>query len=200
MKITLYAGVASLVVSAAFAGGYTAPVADIEPVAVTEVAEVRADADWTGFYAGLQYGQGSTEASALGVSVDTGDFDALGLHAGYLRDFGQFIAGGELSYDNVELDDFDGSGDLWRLRGRAGYDMGKFQPYVTLGVARLSDDDVSETGFTYGIGAEYLVANNFSFGIEYSRTDFSDVAEDETGISGIDLEADLVQIRASYRF
>ncbi|MBT0778531.1 porin family protein [Paracoccus sp. pheM1] len=195
LKAAFYAAAASLAASlvagASFAGGYVPPVVE-QPVAV---AQTRADVDWTGFYAGLQYGQGNLDASVPGVTVDAGDFDALGLHAGYLRDFGQFVLGGELDYNNVEHDDFDGSADLWRLRARAGYDMGKFQPYVTLGAARLSGEDAKETGLTYGIGADFLLTDNFSAGLEYSHADFSDV--DGTNI---DLDADMVQIRASYRF
>jgi opacity protein-like surface antigen len=68
-----------------------------------------------------------------------------------------------------------------------------------LGAARISTDDdagdISETGITYGLGAEYLVTEKFSVGAEYSRSDFSDVVTD-----GIDLDTDLVQVRASYRF
>lgn len=183
--------------TAALAGGTVAPLVETQPLIV---APVSAPSTWTGFYAGLQYGQGSTELSGGGVSVDFGDFDALGLHAGYARDLGQFVVGGELNYDSVEFDDFSGTGDLWRLRGRVGYNMGQFQPYVTLGLARLSGDDLSENGITYGIGAEYLVNDKFSFGLEYSHTEFTDFLEDDLGFSGIDFEADLVQIRASYRF
>jgi outer membrane immunogenic protein len=33
-----------------------------------------------------------------------------------------------------------------------------------------------------------------------TRSSFSDVLEDELGTSGVDLDADLFQLRASYRF
>lgn len=200
MKLVVLTVAASLAASASFAGGYVAPVVETAPV-VAPVVPVAAGTDWTGFYAGLQYGQGNAE---LSDGFGDSDFDGYGAHVGYLRDFGTFVLGGELDYNKADLDDLDGDGDLWRLRGRAGYDMGRFQPYLTLGAARVSADfegeDVSETGITYGIGAEYLVTERFSVGAEYSRSDFSDVAEDETGLSGIDLDTDLVQVRASYRF
>ncbi|WP_347140052.1 porin family protein [Paracoccus sp. SSK6] len=195
MKFVALTVAASLAASASFAGGYVAPVVETAPV-VAPVVPVEAGTDWTGFYAGLQYGQGNAELSD--DSFDR-DYDAYGLHAGYLFDFGKMIAGAELDYNKVDLDENDGDGDLWRLRGRVGYDMGKFQPYATLGAARISTndaaDDISETGITYGLGAEYLVTDKFSVGAEYSRNDFSDVVVD-----GLDLDTDLVQVRASYRF
>lgn len=190
MKTLLYVAAASLLSGTAFAGGYVAPVVPAEPVTVVPVAQ---ETDWTGFYAGLQYGQGDADADGAAIAT-SGDLDAYGLHAGYLHDFGKFILGGEFSYDKVDFDDFDSDGDLWRLRARAGYDLGRFQPYATLGAARFSGD-LSDTGVTYGIGAEYLVTDRFSVGLEYSRIDFSDF--DDTDV---DVDTDLVQIRASYRF
>ena len=85
MKFVALTVAASLAASASFAGGYVAPVVDTAPV-VTPVVPVQAGPDWSGFYAGLQYGQGNAELSdGLG---DT-DYDGYGAHAGYLFDFGQ---------------------------------------------------------------------------------------------------------------
>lgn len=200
MKTVVLSVAASLAATASFAGGYVAPVVEPAPV-VSPVAPVEVGTDWSGFYAGLQYGVGNAELSGFGEEVDS-DYDGYGVHAGYLHDFGRFILGGELDYNKVELDDVDVDGDLIRLRGRAGYDMGRFQPYVTLGVARISLDngfsDVSDTGITYGVGAEYLVHERFSVGLEYTRNDFSDFYEDASG--SVDLDTDLVQVRATYRF
>lgn len=187
------AAIASLIAAgAANAGGYTAPVVDAAPV---EVAPVVMDAsDWTGFYAGLQYGQGNAE-----LSDDLGDtdFDAYGVHAGYDRDFGKYVLGGELDYNKLDLDEDQGDADLTRLRARAGYDMGRFMPYVTLGAAHISgDDDLSETAVTYGIGADFKVTEQIVVGGEYTKQDFDDV----DNIDGLDLDTDMLQVRASYRF
>lgn len=181
----------------AFAGGFVPPVVEVEPVIVA----IEPANDWTGFYAGLQYGQGSLDLDVDdAVSFDAGDFDAYGVHAGYLHDFGQYVLGAELDYNRVEVDDVDGNGDLLRLRGRLGADLGRFLPYLTAGVARLSADDdgvdISETGFTYGLGADFAVTENFTIGAEYTRHNFSDVLDTD----GVDLDADLIQIRAAYRF
>lgn len=195
MKLATYSIAAVLAGSASFAGGYNEPVA--EPTPVPAVVATPVDGDWTGFYAGLQYGQADAEVSFAGVSASD-DFDAYGIHAGYLHDFGQYVLGAELGYDDVE------DADLIRLRGRAGLDAGKWLPYVTLGVARVSGDvegeDISETGITYGVGVDYQITDAFLIGAEFSRSTFEDVFEGETGVSGIDLDADVIQVRASFRF
>lgn len=193
MKFASAAVAAVLVSGAAHAGGYVAPVVETAPAPV--VAPVVAPvSDWTGFYAGLQYGQGDLDASLDGESVSE-DFDAYGVHAGYNRDFGQFVLGGELDYNRIEVDNA-GNADLVRLRGRAGYDLGRFLPYVSLGAAHLDDGEGSETTVTYGLGADFKVTERFVVGAEYTRQDFDDVMN----VSGADLDTDMVQLRASFRF
>jgi len=188
--------IASLIAAgAANAGGYTAPVVEAAPITVSPV--VVDASDWTGFYAGLQYGQGKAE---LDNDLGDSDFDAYGVHGGYNHDFGKYVLGGELDYNKLDLDDTDGDADLTRLRARAGYDMGRFLPYVTLGAAHISTDeefaDISETAVTYGIGADFKVTEKFTVGAEYTKQDFDDVEN----IDDLNLDTDMVQVRASYRF
>lgn len=198
MKLVFATVAASLVAGAAFAGGYSAPVANPEPIAIAPIV-VEDTSDWTGFYAGAQYGKGNFKLS-LGDAEDENDMDAYGLHGGYLRDFGKFVLGGELDYNKLDIDNVDDKGDLTRLRAKAGYDMGRFMPYVTLGVAKLSIDtgayDISETDVTYGIGGDFKVTDKFTVGAEYSKQDFSDVDD----VDGLDLDTDMVQVRAAYHF
>lgn len=193
MKLAFATLGASLFAVTAHAGGYVAPV--VEPAPAPVVAPVAAPvSDWTGFYAGLQYGQGDADVNFDGDSVSS-DFDAYGVHGGYNRDFGQFVLGGELDYNRIDLDEA-GEGDLVRLRGRAGYDLGRFMPYVSLGAAHVDADDLSETAFTYGIGADFKVTERVTLGAEYTRQDFDDVND----VSGFDIDSDMVQVRASFRF
>lgn len=193
MKLAFATLGASLFAVTAHAGGYVAPV--VEPAPAPVVAPVAAPvSDWTGFYAGLQYGQGDADVNFDGDSVSS-DFDAYGVHGGYNRDFGQFVLGGELDYNRIDLDEA-GEGDLVRLRGRAGYDLGRFMPYVSLGAAHVDADDLSETAFTYGIGADFKVTERMTLGAEYTRQDFDDVND----VSGFDIDSDMVQVRASFRF
>ena len=193
MKLAFATLGASLFAVTAHAGGYVAPV--VEPAPAPIVTPVVTNvSDWSGFYAGLQYGQGDADVSFDGDSVSD-DFDAYGLHAGYNRDFGQFVLGGELDYNRIDLDDA-GEGDLVRLRGRAGYDLGRFLPYVSLGAAHVETDDLSDTAFTYGIGADFKVTERVTVGAEYTRQDFDGVND----VSSFDVDTDMVQVRASFRF
>ena len=194
MKFALSTLAASLLATSAVAGGYTTPVTPTEPLVLPPVVAPADPSDWSGFYAGAQYGVGSFE---LGDEFDR-DHKAYGLHAGYLRDFGKFVVGGELDYNKLDIDDVDEKGDLTRLRARAGYDMGRFMPYLTVGAAKLSldDYDISETAVTYGIGGDFKVTDAVTVGAEYTKQDFSDVSD----IDGLDLDTDLIQVRASYHF
>lgn len=208
MKLVFATLAATLAGTTAFAGGFNAPAVD-QPVlapTVAPVAPIETGSDWTGAYVGLQYGQGDLDADTPaftdfdGTQVPAGsesvDADAYGVHGGYLYDLGKYVVGGELDYNRLDLDEDQGEGDLWRLRGRAGYDLGRWLPYATLGVAHLSDDDLSENGVTYGIGVDYKVTEKFTVGAEYNRQSFSDV--DNT--DNFDIDADLIQIRGSYHF
>ncbi|MFA5581148.1 MAG: porin [Paracoccaceae bacterium] len=195
-RILVSAAAASFVAGSALAGGYTPPV--VEAPIITPVAPI-AVSDWTGFYAGLQYGTGTAEPATLGDPLDDTDFDAYGVHAGYLHDMGTFVLGAELDYNNVDLDGLDFDSDMIRLRARGGYDIGRVMPYLTAGVARLSVDtgavSYTETGMTYGIGVDFKATERFTVGLEYSRQDF-----DNSDDSGYEVDADMIQLRASYRF
>jgi outer membrane immunogenic protein len=200
MKAIGYAALVSLIAGGAYAGGYVAPVVEQPVAAPVEPVVTTTPGGWDGFYAGLQYGKGTGDLGNRGTLADFGDFDAYGLHAGYQKGFNKFVVGGELDYNKVSPDENYSDGDLTRLRVRAGYDAGKFLPYVTLGAAKLDTDEFSDTGLTYGLGVDYKVAEHFTVGAEYSRNDFKDVLHDSAGVDGNDLDLDLVQIRASYKF
>ena len=103
MKRTMKIASAALVASSAFAGSVFAgslsePV--IEPVMMEPVPVINTGGDWTGFYAGLQLGYGDAD----GPGVLDGDNGLYGFHAGYDYDFGQFVLGGELDYDQTNID------------------------------------------------------------------------------------------------
>ncbi|MDO5641907.1 MAG: porin family protein, partial [Paracoccus sp. (in: a-proteobacteria)] len=92
MKLAIATVVASMIAGSAIAGGLVTPVQTAEPIVI--VPAVPQTGDWTGFYAGLQYGAGDFKVTD-GETVKF-DADGWGLHAGYMHDFGQFVLGGEL--------------------------------------------------------------------------------------------------------
>lgn len=186
--------VASMITGTAFAGGPVIVAAD--PVIAAPVIVTAPNGDWTGFYAGLGYGRHDAELS-LGAASVSADDTALGAFAGYNHDFGQYVVGGELSFDRASEGGVDV--DLWRLKGRLGYDAGNWMPYATLGLARAEASDATgslkESGMTYGIGVDFAVTPNFILGAELGRSSFSDVQG-----TNADLDIDSLQIRASYKF
>lgn len=191
----------------AMAGGYTAPMVEAEPIAA--IAPAVDTSDWTGFYGGVQIG--GVDLS-LGLPEFMEGIDGLhigadghhyGLHAGYLRDYGQFVAGAELSYDKA--DDFDLpfnlEGELIRAKLLAGYDSGKFLPYAAISFARLDGEFEGEswdgTGFGYGAGAKFLATPRVMLGIEWMTNEFDlDVIEGQD----LDLDFGTISLSASYRF
>ncbi|WP_415393129.1 outer membrane protein [Paracoccus sp. SJTW-4] len=192
----------------AMAGGYTAPVVEAEPVVA--IAPAVDTSDWTGFYGGVQIG-------GVDLSLGLPDFEEeridglhigadghhYGLHVGYLRDYGQFVAGAELSYDKA--DDFDLpvnlEGELIRAKLLAGYDSGKFLPYAAISFARLDGELGGEswdgTGFGYGAGAKFMATPRVMLGIEWMTNEFDlDVIEEQD----LDLDFGTISLSASYRF
>ena len=150
--------------------------------------------DWGGFYAGLHYGPGTVKAKGATTSQSV-DGDAYGVHAGYLRDFGEHVFGVEVDYDRLDGDG-GANADMLRLRARAGMDMGRVQPYVSLGLARYDDDDGYDgTGLTYGLGVDFRMNGQVTLGMDYVRDSIDDI--DGTGA---DIDSDAVRIRASFRF
>lgn len=185
MKLSCLAIAASLIATPALAGSPAMP--------DTTSAATEGSIDHTGFYAGAQLGRGSLEVS-LGPISGNQDFDAFGLHLGYQRDLGSVVLGGEFSADQLNPDDYDNDVGLLRLRMRLGADLGKLMPYATLGVARFGSGD-GESGFTYGFGADFLANERLAIGAEYSIIDLGDLKN-----TAFTAEADMFQIRASFRF
>lgn len=204
----LIAGGASAVAAAGFNG------AAVEPAPVAAAPVLVADTDWTGAYAGLQFGQAEADVDVPdGLELSGFEIDGrhYGLHAGYLRDFGRFVAGAELSYDKlddfevagVDLDDLGADIDGSLVRGKliAGYDAGRVLPYAAVSLAKATlefdGEDGSETGVGFGIGAKFMVTPRFMAGVEWMKNDF------ETSFDGDDdAEIDLstITLSGSFRF
>jgi len=183
-------------------------------LATTTLLPTVALADFNGAYAGLSFGpnvKNELTASGGGVSasVDADDSNAIGVFAGYQVQNGDVVYGGELAIANssdVTFDFGDGdeaTGDIRTvdIKGRAGYVFGDIMAYGVLGFSQITSDDNDDdnaTGFNFGVGAEYVVADNIVIGAEYlaRRTSFD---EDDDGFE-LDYDLDTFAIRASYQF
>ena len=200
--VTLLAALICGSATTVLAGGYTAPVVESEPA----VAVVPATADWTGFYGGVQLGGAELSLHQPALDAHLGlEGRHYGLHVGYLRDYGQFVAGGELSYD--KLDDFDAGveggdfdGNVIRAKLLAGYDSGKFLPYAAVSFARMELESgpvsMDDTGFGFGVGAKFLATPRVMLGVEWMTNEF----EFEQGEGSADIDLGTVSLSASYRF
>ncbi|WP_299404294.1 outer membrane beta-barrel protein [uncultured Roseobacter sp.] len=181
----------------AFAGALDEPTIAPAPAAPPP-APVYTGGNWTGFYAGAQIGNLDADGES-GLAGNSGDDTTYGLHAGYNYDFGSWVVGGELDYDDasVDLSPVGASIDsVWRAKLRGGYDFGRTLLYATAGLAEVDTSVGSDTGDFYGVGVSYKATEQFIVSGEYLMHDFSDIG----GNSGFDAEADTFTIRASWQF
>ncbi|MFC6638416.1 outer membrane beta-barrel protein [Sulfitobacter sp. JBTF-M27] len=193
MKATAAALVATTALGgAAFAGSLQDPVIETPVIAP---APIPVSGEWTGFYTGLQLGYADIDGDG-GLE---GDDNTYGFHAGYDYDFGDFVLGGELDYDQADIDLNAGAASIdsiARLKLKGGYDLGNTLIYATAGVARADTSVGDETGPFAGLGISYKVTDRYTIGAEVLEHRFDDVG----GIAGNDLDATTITLRGSLRF
>ena len=184
----------------AMAGGLNTPIVEPAPAPVAAPAPVvNYGADWTGFYAGAQLGYGSVKSPLL---TDKADGLIYGVHAGYNYDFGTFVLGGEVDYDKGDSIRDAGSGieldSVTRVKLRAGYDAGKWLPYITVGGARAQvkgGANLTDNGEFAGVGVDYRLSNNMTVGAEVLQHQFKNF-----GGTGSKVDATTATARVSYNF
>ncbi|WP_420407204.1 outer membrane protein [Hoeflea sp.] len=156
---------------------------------------------WSGFYAGIvgTYANGeSRQDNSAGAT--TGDYDisggAFGVVGGHNWQSGGIVYGLEADISGSGIDGqtltlcpiscYSEADWIGTIRGRLGYDMGRFLPYVTAGVAvseltvgtrqpivpnqPLGNSDVN-VGLAVGAGVEYALTSNIRTRIEYLYAD-----------------------------
>lgn len=186
------AGATLAMAAGAMAGGYVPTVVEA-PVAAAPAPVVAPRADWTGFYAGAQLGYGQTDG---GIVDDEGVVG--GLHAGYLRDMGNFVAGGELAYSGANIDDGAGAvNSTTDLKLIGGVPNGQWLYYGALG-ASFVDADFGGAGYSdtmpfVGLGAKYAVNDQWSVGGELGH-------RIGNGFDGTGQDLDLTTLNASVSF
>ncbi|WP_424833575.1 outer membrane protein [Ruegeria sp.] len=150
--------------------------------------------DWTGAYAGFSFGY----TDADGPRGSGGNDFNFGPHIGYDYDFGNFVLGGELEYNRLDLDLGRSEGSLdsmSRLKLRGGYDFGSALGYVIVGTAHADTSGSSDTGAVYGIGVAYPINDRFVISGEALRQNFDNVTRSNGGI-----DANVINLRTTFRF
>lgn len=222
MKIATIAIAASLIGTAAYAGGPVVPVA--EPTLAPAPVVVAPATPWQGGYVGgsLVYGDGTVDAKDeaadflgfFGIDNTLGEPEGFGpaLRIGYDWQFNKAVVGLGASYDFNKYDDTKYDvidtevSDIKTLFVRAGYDAGRWMPYVLAGyswadgeasIDGLGSESVDLDGYTVGFGASYMITDRWVGFAEYNYTDFGDI--DKT--DGL-LEADLnrLNLGVTYKF
>jgi outer membrane immunogenic protein len=209
MKSVLLAGVAL----ALGAGLVSANAADIQQRSMPTKAPayVAPIYNWTGPYIGISggYGWGSS---------DFGDPDGgiFGATLGYNWQMGALIAGieGDISWSGL-----DGNGTvaaipssvnndwLGTVRGRLGYNGGRWMPYITGGlavgnidasIAGVGSSNSTELGWTVGAGIEAAISGPWTVKLEYLYVDLGE--GDSIAGAEPDLTTNIVRVGLNYRF
>lgn len=187
-------------IAPAFAGGLGDVAPEPEVLAYAAPAPANTGGDWTGGYVGAQLGYGDSDSNGAGLD---GNGAIGGVHAGYLQDFGQFVAGAELNYDVTNINLGSGAGDtldsVARVKLIAGADLGRSLVYGTIGAAyaeaTLGGATLKDNGRFAGLGVAYNLSDQWSVGGEYLYHKF-----DNFDASGVDFDVQTLQAKVSYNF
>jgi len=109
---------------------------------------------------------------------------------------------GDISYDNGIEKDIDGDMSNIGLYAKVMYPvMEEFSVYGLLGYGEVTFDDgveLSESGFQWGIGAEYAVTDHIGLFVDYANL-YNDTGFDGQAASH-DVMVDTISVGATYRF
>ena len=199
----------STLATAASAGGLS------DPIIVPLASPVPVPAPAYDFYVGAQLGLGSGDVTPNDPGTIFREFDIEGpfhgVHAGVQREFGAVTLGVEVDYTSssgdLEKDDdastFIDVDTLAHLKLRAGTNIGPALVYGTAGLARAAitieqgnvEIELEDDAPFYGIGADFMVNENFSIGAEYLVHSFEDMEGSDT-----DFDLNTAMLRVSYHF
>lgn len=205
-KFALLAAASMMAVSAhggsAFAGGQV-----VMPEPEVYVPEPAPSRVWHGLYGGLSASaiSGRITNNDAGPTPDLEDDNGLGVFAGYNFQRGNFVFGGELSYIDFDTPyvGFPNSfqQNALELRARAGYARNNALFYGLIGAARSDLNDlgteISQSGVSYGLGAQVMFRGGLFGGIELVRRD---VSGSIPAGGNIDSQIDTLTARIGFQF
>ncbi len=177
--------------------------------------------NWTGPYVGIS-GGGGWGRSDFSAPLSSGAFNTtgglVGGTLGYNYQIGQTVLGleGDMSWSNIRGSATCGGLScgvrndwLGTARGRLGYAVDRFLPYVTGGaafgdiktsVAGLSDSTTTRTGWTAGGGVEAAIAGPWSAKLEYLYVDLGRGGSIGAPASDASFKNNIVRAGLNYRF
>lgn len=146
------------------------------PVEAAPIYSAVPVANWSGFYAGSLIGYGWSEASDGASDIST-DGQTGGAVIGYNWQSGNIVFGleGDITLHEIRGSDYGTSVDTLysaHLRGRLGYDAGRFLPYIAGGLAsgetyvhetadRFNGSNERMFGWTIGAGVDVKLGETF---------------------------------------
>lgn len=109
---------------------------------------------------------------------------------------------GDLTLDDGQESDVDGDMSNLGIYAKVMYPvMEQFSVYGLLGYGQVTVDDgeeFSESGFQWGIGAEYAVTENIGLFVDYANL-YNDTGFDGQ-LAGSDVMVDAISVGATYKF
>jgi outer membrane immunogenic protein len=185
--------------SAANAADVYSPPASIKDEPVAYLPAIT----WTGFYLGAHVGSTFEGTDTIGgVEFELDDTGLAGFQIGYnwqsSRNFVFGIEGdASFPFDDIGVD------YIASIRGRIGYAAGSALLYATGGAAFLgfseSEDDAL-TGYAVGVGLDYKLRQNISFGVESLYYNFEDDVDIAGAVFDEEIEFWTVRARLNYHF
>ncbi|MGA2565990.1 MAG: outer membrane protein [Pseudolabrys sp.] len=176
--------------------------------------------NWTGFYVGIN-GGGGWGRSDYSAPLSSGAFDTsgglVGGTLGYNYQMDNVVFGVE---GDIDWSDLHGSAAcagttcetrnnwLSTVRGRLGYSIDRFMPYVTGGaafgdiktsVAGVGDTQTTRAGWTVGGGLEAAIAGPWTAKAEYLYVNLGDAGTAVPGASA-NFHTNIVRVGVNYRF
>lgn len=169
--------------------------------------------DWSGVRVGLQATAADFDTTYLKLGVERFSFPGsgamTGLYAGYDHQIGNLVLGGEIAYSSGDavLDDYPGFlfDDMLDLKARVGYAFGRVLPYAVVGYSKTEWVNgalapVDAEGVAYGIGADVVVTDRLTLGLEYLSRNLGADTFVEFPDDNIKADVSTIALRIGYRF
>ncbi len=201
MKKSILSLVSVLALSSCLiAGGDVAPIE--EPVVIPVI-------DNSVFYIGLGFGNATVndDFTSEEISANTMMLQAGYQYNEYIALEGRYTFGFSTDYNAGDLtglaDNYNGDFSSWGIYVKPMYPIGDFSVYALLGyggvmLTDLSGGDAYESGFQWGLGAQYTVTENILIFADYVSL-YNDTGFDYTAQLD-DVDSDTWTLGVSYKF